>query len=453
MRYFIIYAIVTLTASFAVCVSADEFTSSSFRVLDPVIYPAGYGTSSDYQLWSSLAQLGIGTSTATGFSVHGGFLPFPTVSTPVVTATAGNGQVALSWTAVTGALGWTVSGYNVGQSTTAGGTYIYTSVGNVTSSTRTGLTNGTTYYFVVRPEDAFGNAIATSSEVSGAPAAPASTPAPTPVPASGGGSSGTPSGGGGGPSGPYVAPSVSTEVNFSGRAYPKSTVTLLKDAQVTATTVADPNANFSIKLSSISAGNYIFSVYSEDREGRRSSLLTFPVGVTAGTVTNIGGIFIAPTIAVDKSEVARGDNIAIFGQSVPAGDITISVNSEEEFFGKVKADKDGIYLLNFDTTPLTLDQHFTKSKAATANEISSFGPAVSFRVGKKNVRAVPPVKCPAKADLNSDCKVNLVDFSIAAYWYKRVLSVEFKKIEKDKLNGDEKITLVDFSIMAYYWTG
>jgi hypothetical protein len=118
MRYFIIYAIVIPTALFAVFASADEFTSSSFRVLDPVIYPAGYGTSSDYQLWSSVSQLGIGTSTATSFTVHGGFLPFPSVTTPVISATAGNAQVALSWTAATGFLGWTVSGYNVGQSTT-----------------------------------------------------------------------------------------------------------------------------------------------------------------------------------------------------------------------------------------------------------------------------------------------------------------------------------------------
>jgi hypothetical protein len=49
--------------------------------------------------------------------------------------------------------------------------------------------------------------------------------------------------------------------------------------------------------------------------------------------------------------------------------------------------------------------------------------------------------------------VNLVDFSIAAYWYKRPLSADFKVKEAAKLNGDGKIDLVDFSIMAYYWTG
>ncbi|HUW71871.1 MAG TPA: hypothetical protein VMV66_01605 [Candidatus Humimicrobiaceae bacterium] len=257
-----------------------------------------------------------------------------------------------------------------------------------------------------------------------------------------------PPGGGGG-----VAPSAETRVNFSGRAYPKSAVTLLKNAQIAATTVAGADSNFQISLAGLSGGNYIFSVCSEDRTGNRSSLLTFPVSVTAGVTTNVSGIFIAPTIAVDKSEVKRGDNIAIFGQSAPQSEITITINSDEEFFTKTDADKDGIYLYNFDTTPLAMEQHFTKSKAALNGEISSFGKTVSFFVGTKTVFAKPSGECTGKADLNSDCRVNLVDFSIAAYWYKRSISSEFKVIDQDKLNGDGKIDLVDFSIMAYYWTG
>ncbi|MBU2702913.1 hypothetical protein Ga0466249_004048 [Sporomusaceae bacterium BoRhaA] len=60
-------------------------------------------------------------------------------------AIAGDSQVALSWTAVTGA-----TGYNVKRSTTAGGPY--TTVGaNVSTNSYldTTVTNGTTYYYVV----------------------------------------------------------------------------------------------------------------------------------------------------------------------------------------------------------------------------------------------------------------------------------------------------------------
>jgi hypothetical protein len=50
--------------------------------------------------------------------------------------------------------------------------------------------------------------------------------------------------------------------------------------------------------------------------------------------------------------------------------------------------------------------------------------------------------------MNNDRRVNLVDFSIAAYWYKR--SSPPASVD---LNGDGKVDLVDFSIMAFYWTG
>lgn len=265
--------------------------------------------------------------------------------------------------------------------------------------------------------------------------------------------SGCSSGGGGGGGGGSYVPLPQTTVNFSGKAYPKSTVTLLKDAQVAATTIAEADANFSINLSGLSAGNYIFSVYSEDDKGSRSSLLTFPASVTYGTATQIGNIFIAPTIAVDKDEVRRGDNIAIFGQSAPAADIIILVSSEEEIFAKIAADKNGVYLYNFDTSVLDYGGHITKSKASVANQlISGFSAAVGFKVSEKTVVKEAVGKC-GKADLNCDSRVNLIDFSIAAYWYKRPLSSEFTVIEKERLNSDGKIDLVDFSIMAYYWSG
>jgi len=255
------------------------------------------------------------------------------------------------------------------------------------------------------------------------------------------------------PSGPGGSPPPTTQVLFTGRAYPKSIVTLLKDAAVAATTIASSDANFQISLSGLSAGNYIFSIYSEDNRGNRSSLLTFPLSVISGATLNVKDIFIAPTIDVNKSEVKRGENIAIFGQSAVQADIVISVNSEEEFFAKTISDKDGIYLYNFDTAILDYGSHYTKSKASIGNQlISGFSYLVNFKVGTKTVFK-ETTKCPAKADLNNDCRVNLVDFSIAAYWYKRPISTVFAAIEAEKLNGDGKINLVDFSIMAYYWTG
>ena len=263
----------------------------------------------------------------------------------------------------------------------------------------------------------------------------------------------------GGSPGGYVLPPTTTttllgngQVNFTGKAYPKSTVTLLKDAQIVATTIAGDDANFQISLSDITPGSYIFSVYSEDNRGNRSSLLTFPLSVTQGVTTNVSGIFISPTIDVDKSEVKKGEVIKIFGQAIPNSDITVIINSDEEIYGKTKADKIGAYLYNLDTVQLERGDHLAKSRATLKEEISPLSKVVSFKVGDKTVLKTKTGRC-GKADLNCDGKVNLVDFSIAAYWYKRTLSSDFKAIENERLNGDGKVDLIDFSIMAYYWTG
>jgi len=258
-------------------------------------------------------------------------------------------------------------------------------------------------------------------------------------------------GGGGGGSSGYPPPTTilsgNGQVNFTGKAYPKSTVTLLKDAQIVATTIAGSDANFQISLSNITPGSYIFSVYSEDNRGNRSSLLTFPLSVTQGVTTNVSGIFIAPTIDVDKAEVKKGEVLKIFGQAIPNSDITVIINSDEEIYGKTKADKTGVYLYNLDTVQLDLGDHLAKSRATLEEEISPLSKVVSFKVGDKTVLKTKTGRC-VKADLNCDGRVNLVDFSIAAYWYKRPSPP--KNVD---LNGDGKVDLIDFSIMAYYWTG
>lgn len=243
------------------------------------------------------------------------------------------------------------------------------------------------------------------------------------------------------------------QVVLTGRAYPKSTVTILKDAQVVATTIADEDAKFQVNVTGLSSGSYIFSMYSEDGKGIRSSLLNFPVVVTRGILAKIENIFIAPTLTSDKSEVKKGDVITLFGQSTPLSEITLEINSNQQMFFKTNSDWSGIYLHKLDTSVLELGEHHAKSRSSSDEAISSQSSATPFIVGDKNVFIDNQMTCPQKADLNDDCKVNLIDFSIAAFWYNRTLSDNFILREKSKLNGDGKINIVDFSIMAFYWTG
>jgi hypothetical protein len=82
-------------------------------------------------------------------------------------ATAGNGQIALTWTAASGA-----TGTNVHRATASGGPYT-TVASNVagTGTTDTGLVNGTTYYYVVTGTNQVGEGPA-SNEASATPVTP-----------------------------------------------------------------------------------------------------------------------------------------------------------------------------------------------------------------------------------------------------------------------------------------
>ena len=117
-------------------------------------------------------------------------LSLPPPSAPVdLQAAAGNGQIWLNWDNVPGA-----TGYNVKRSTTSGGSY--TTVAGAASSsffTDTGLTNGTTYYYVVSAVNKNGEG--TNSVESSA------TPLPLPVPTS--------------PTSPKAVPLSSTQISLS----------------------------------------------------------------------------------------------------------------------------------------------------------------------------------------------------------------------------------------------
>jgi len=78
-------------------------------------------------------------------------------------ATAGNAQVSLIWTASTGA-----TSYHIKRGTTSGGPYTQVAAPTATSETDTGLTNGTTYYYVVSALNSVGES-ANSSQASATP--------------------------------------------------------------------------------------------------------------------------------------------------------------------------------------------------------------------------------------------------------------------------------------------
>ncbi|MSU45524.1 MAG: hypothetical protein EXS47_02775 [Candidatus Zambryskibacteria bacterium] len=416
-------------------VNSQEFTSNSYKILDPLMNAGGYGTSTSFGLFGVISQMAIGTSSSSLFKTNSGFLYFPFASSPVVTATAGDAQVALSWSASTGLLGWTPSAYTVGQSTVSGGPYSYTSLGNVTSSTRTSLTNSTLYYFVIRVQDIFGNFIATSTQVTATPVAP------TPSPSSGGGG------------GIITPPSGATKIIIKGRAYPGATVTVFRDGSTVSKPIADAGGNWQVD-STVVGGIYTFSAYAIDKDNRRSLTTSFTVNIPTRQTTTLSDIIIAPTIGSDKSEVKSGNDIKFFGFGYPASDVNIVVNSEVMITDKTKSDRLGFWSYTLNSTPLELGPHTSKSQVVAPDAvISPFSESLAFRVGDKDVflGKLPPTisGCSKNGDLNGDKKVNIIDFSILLFFWNQ----KNPKNPCVNINKDGTVNIFDFSIMLFWWNG
>src|SRR5205807_1350133 len=83
--------------------------------------------------------------------------PSVTLSAPQnLQATATGTQISLSWQAPSSNGGSPITNYKIYRSTSSGNERLLTTIGNVTSYTDTGLTNGATYYYKVAAVNSIG---------------------------------------------------------------------------------------------------------------------------------------------------------------------------------------------------------------------------------------------------------------------------------------------------------
>ncbi len=175
--------------------TADNWTEISTT---PIPSPTG-------ATWDTLTSLTL-KGTTSHFST---FAPmFATSSTAPATpaslsATAGNGQITLSWTASVGATKYDV--YRL-----SGSDYPYLGQTTATSYTDTGLTNGTAYSYKVSALDSNDNESAATDAVSATPASGAVAQSGLPISVLSGG------GGGGGGFAPSLAATTSSVTSATG---------------------------------------------------------------------------------------------------------------------------------------------------------------------------------------------------------------------------------------------
>lgn len=413
--------------------SATSYSSSNYTVLDPVVDSGLQSSfSSNFGLGQSLSQIAIGKSTSASFQLWSGFQYFYTVKANSLSATPGDQEVDLNWTVPAAALGISPATYQVGTGTSSG-SYVFENVGAVTSWTKTGLTNGVPYYFIIKSFSAGGTFLVYSNEATATPTGVT----PTPTPTSGGG------GGGGG--GSYTG-----AINISGTAYPGSNVTILRDSNIVSIVTADSLGNFSASINGMSSGTYSFSLYATDSAGNHSPSLGFERTISNTITTTVNNLILAPTIQLNYSEVKQGDPLTISGWTAPNAPVTLSFGGQQTWIANTTSNSNGYYAYVLDSGTRPKGQYTVYARATVSGSSTPNSFSVPFRIGDNTVEPPPPATCGKRSDLNCDGKVNLIDFSILLYFWDLN---DFSRNPRADIDQNGDVGLRDLSIMLYDWTG
>lgn len=263
-------------------------------------------------------------------------------------------------------------------------------------------------------------------------------------------------GGGGGGGGGSNTNSAKSLVAFEGRSMPFGNITLLIDGAIVASTTADQLGQFSFSARNLPKGTYQFDVYGTDSTGIQTSTYSLRSTVAQKSVLKIDGIFLGPSFTSDMLEVAFGKNITFSGFAVPDSRTLITLRDQygHTTFFMASTTAQGTYSYTVQTGALQRGYYSGSAQSFKFSASSSPSRTIWVRIGDINTpRTDVSATCPARGDLNSDCKVNLTDFSILMFWFRQELRGDFMQREKTFLSGDGKADLVDFSIIFFNWTG
>ncbi len=258
-------------------------------------------------------------------------------------------------------------------------------------------------------------------------------------------STGSTSGGGGG--GGYTP--TTPGIVISGYAYPSCNVYMLENGQQTNTVTADSIGAFSITDTNVTPGVYTYSLGCEDSSGRRATPYTVTLTIPQNYLVNIANIVLAPTVSVSHTTFTVGTPLTITGTASSLATITALLSGSISKTLTFTAGMNGEYNGLIPTTDLALGDYTLKVKSTTyTGHISSWGNVFAIQAGLITKKNKNFESCDSGIDLNNDCRLNIKDFSILAYWYGK--NSPPKEVD---FNHDGKIDLSDFSILAYNWTG
>ena len=156
-----------------------------------------------------------------------------------------------------------------------------------------------------------------------------------------------------------------------------------------------------------------------------------------------------PSVLVVPVPVNHDDPLTISGFSIP--DATITIENQKDGVGvsqkifTTTSDGDGEWSIPVETGAFSQGTYKVKAKsvALDGSVSTNYSDYTFYGVGQEAEGQI-------NADLNTDGRVNLTDFSILLFWWGGDGGNSNPPAD---INGDGSVSLTDFSIMLFQWTG
>ncbi len=233
-------------------------------------------------------------------------------------------------------------------------------------------------------------------------------------------------------------------VEFHGVVSPNATVTISRDGTVVSSQLASSTADFVAVLLDQPAGPQNYLISAVDTSGAALAPISFSLTLVVNTNTIITGVFLGPSIRIDKSAVKLGQYVTVAGMTAPSSDVSVTIHSTQAKSFTVTADGSGRWSKLVNTDDVGVGTHTAQARAVLGgSQISAVSAVVSFAVN-------PLEQCDGKktADVNCDGHVDLTDFSILLYFWQQTNP----RNSRVDINADGRVDVIDFSIMLYQWT-
>jgi hypothetical protein len=248
-----------------------------------------------------------------------------------------------------------------------------------------------------------------------------------------------------------------TIIIFQGISYPQSTLTIQQDGSVLVEITTDAQARFDVQAI-VTPGSHTYSIFGLDGNGVLGKESNFTLTLSTGTTTTISGIFLGPTISVDKTSIGSGETATVSGTTAPNSEVNVTLASQQGFGASAgaphtavqiaNADNNGRWLQLYNANDLAVGPYTAKAQATDpiTQSVSEFSKSVAFEVTGTG----QPDECTGKliADINCDGAVDLIDFSILLFYWES----DSPANARADINSDGTVDIIDFSIMMFYWT-